>query len=887
MVYVVYIRSMKRLILLIFLFISTVSIVQADHITGGMIYYTLKGVSGGQYTYSFTVKQFRRCGSRNFNTTAYIGVFNRGNYSRIQDKQVNLTREEELSYQSNDPCITNPPYICYSVGYYEFEITLPASVEGYIITSQVTFRVDAITNLVLGYDRIGATYTAEIPGTNTAPADPSNNSAKFVGSDLVVVCANNSFSYSFGAEDPDNDQLRYSFCDAYVTTGITAGGGGPGGGGNPSVPATSPPYDPVPYNGNFSGSLPLGSNVKIDPNTGLITGIAPPSGTYVVTVCVQEIRNGVLIATQRKDLQLNITACTIASATLLPEYMLCGNSQTLAVENRSNSPLISTYNWEFSDALGNQVYNTSDPVAQYTFLAAGTYTVKLVINRGQTCPDSTTASAKVYPGFAPAITTSGTCFNKPSTFTDNTTTIYGTVNSWNWDFGETSVFSDVATTQNAGYTYPSTGTKTVQLIVGNSVGCLDTVTASTLIFDKPQINLAYRDTLICPPDNLQLQASGTGIFSWSPTTNMTGANTGTPAVSPTATTKYYVQLNSDGCINTDSVLIRTVAAVSLQARADTTICQGDTIQLTTQSNGLRYTWTPAVQLGDPTAKSPVAVTSTTTTYRVTATISNCVATDDVVVSTVAYPVARAGADTTICFNASAQLHGDIDGSTFGWTPAATLTNAGTLDPVASPKAPSTAYILYAYDIQGCPKPGTDTVVVTMLADMNAFAGRDTAVVIGQPLQLNATGGTQYEWTPATGLSATNIPNPIASYLSSSNGIDYKLVVLNEAGCMDSATLRVKVFQTLPAVFVPTGFTPNNDGLNDYVRPISAGIQTIEYFRIFNRWGELVYAGNTTGKGWDGTINGKQQAVGVYVWIVKAKDYQGGDFSQSGTVTLIR
>jgi gliding motility-associated-like protein len=253
---------------------------------------------------------------------------------------------------------------------------------------------------------------------------------------------------------------------------------------------------------------------------------------------------------------------------------------------------------------------------------------------------------------------------------------------------------------------------------------------------------------------------------------------------------------------------------------------------------------------------------------------------------VPYPTANAGYDEMICYDAATQLHGTIVGSSFTWTPASTLTGANTLDPAAKPTA-TTSYVLYAYDVAGCPKPGTDTVTITMLPEIKAFGGNDTAVVLGQPLQFNASGGLHYEWTPANNLSNSNIANPVGVYFTPSNGINYKVYVLNEAGCVDSSMLRVRVFQTLPAVFVPTGFTPNNDGVNDWVRPVSAGIQTIEYFRVFNRWGELVYNGNINGKGWDGNVNGKPQGNGVYVWMVKAKDYLGGDFSKSGTVTLIR
>jgi gliding motility-associated-like protein len=138
------------------------------------------------------------------------------------------------------------------------------------------------------------------------------------------------------------------------------------------------------------------------------------------------------------------------------------------------------------------------------------------------------------------------------------------------------------------------------------------------------------------------------------------------------------------------------------------------------------------------------------------------------------------------------------------------------------------------------------------------------------------------------LSATDIANPIAVYDDESlGGIRYKVLVNNEAGCVDSAFVTVKVFKTLPSVFVPTAFTPNGDGRNDVLRPIAVGIQRIDFFSIYNRLGQLVFSTAADGKGWDGTLGGTPQNSDVFVWMVKAVDYTGAPYFQKGTVTLIR
>ena len=89
---------------------------------------------------------------------------------------------------------------------------------------------------------------------------------------------------------------------------------------------------------------------------------------------------------------------------------------------------------------------------------------------------------------------------------------------------------------------------------------------------------------------------------------------------------------------------------------------------------------------------------------------------------------------------------------------------------------------------------------------------------------------------------------------------------NDAGCVDSAHVSVKVFKTNPYVFVPTAFTPNGDGLNDDVKPIAVGVKQIKYFSIYNRWGQLVFKTTTNGQGWDGTIREhRREAMYMYGW----------------------
>mgnify|MGYP001591663067 FL=1 len=256
------------------------------------------------------------------------------------------------------------------------------------------------------------------------------------------------------------------------------------------------------------------------------------------------------------------------------------------------------------------------------------------------------------------------------------------------------------------------------------------------------------------------------------------------------------------------------------------------------------------------------------------------------VTAIPYPVANAGADSTICYNSPAFLHGTTDGGSWQWSPAGSLDNAAMLNTMAHPPR-TTDYVLTTYDTKGCPKPGRDTVKIIVMPKMHVSAGRDTAVVTGQPLHLNATGGESYAWSPATFLSMATIPNPVALFSNPSTGMQYKVVAFTANGCSDSAYIVIKVFKTRPTVFVPSAFTPNSDGLNDLLRPIAVGIKSIEYFNIYNRWGQLLFTTKINGHGWDGRINGQPQPSSTFVWMVRATDYTGAAFFQKGVVTLIR
>jgi len=871
---------MKKLLVILFICSTVPSF--ARHITGGEIFYEYlgPGATAGTSQYKITLRLFRDCFSSGaqLDPTVNIGIFDKASRAAVSGSpfSVNLDHIQQIQKSGNIPCIINPPQVCYQVGFYYLTITLPNNQAGYWITFQRCCRVDNITNLAVAIG-VGATYVGSIAGSSTLGNMTSNHnsSPQFYLRDTALVCQNRNFTLDFSASDPDGDVLTYEFCDAYS-------GGNEG---NPVVANPSPPpYTVVPYGNGYSAFTPMGPGVSINPNTGIISGIAPAAGSFVVTVCVNEWRNGIVINTHRKDFILKVADCDFVAAQLPLSAVFCDDFN-VSFANQTPTPLIYSWHWDFGIAgTLNDTSNIEAP--SFTYPDTGIYKIKLVVNPGDPCSDSATMQIGLYPGFFPDFVSSGICVTKPTSFTDATTTAYGLVSSWQWDFGELAASNDTSRLRNPVYSYPTVGVKDAQLIVQSTKGCIDTVTKTITIIDKPPITLPFRDTLICNIDTLQLLASGSGIFSWTPNYNIISANTSNPLVYPKTTTWYKVLLDDNGCINTDSVRIRVIDKVTLTVRPDTTYCAGDGVQLYATTDGLQFSWTPNLSLNNPNIVNPIANPPTTTTYQLTAKVGKCSATDDVSIFPIPYPLVNAGPDVSICYNASVQLNASVVANSYFWRPQGSLNNPNILNPIAHP-ASTTKYILTATDILGCPKPSFDTVVVTVLPKVKASAGRDTMIVFGQPLQLNATGGENYLWTPATYLNNISVSNPVARINSTIDSMRYKVYVTDLLGCLDSSTILVKIFRTNPQIFVPTGFTPNGDGRNDVLKPIAVGIERIEYFRVYNRWGQLVFSTTVNGQGWNGEIGGKPQTTNTYVWLVQAVDYTGKPIFQKGTSTLIR
>src|SRR6266487_808946 len=195
--------------------------------------------------------------------------------------------------------------------------------------------------------------------------------------------------------------------------------------------------------------------------------------------------------------------------------------------------------------------------------------------------------------------------------------------------------------------------------------------------------------------------------------------------------------------------------------------------------------------------------------------------------------------------------------------------------------------LTATSNKGCAP--SDTTLKIHVDQIQINAGKDTSVQENIPFLLKGSwagdvdGIPNFTWSPGTGLNTVNLLDPAATLQRDQI---YFLTAITDAGCAFEDNVKITVFK-FPGVLVPSAFTPNHDGLNDVLRPRYNGIKRLDYFAVYNRWGELVFKTSDMSKGWDGNFNGRSESTQTFVWIVNAEGFDGKKYQLRGTTTLIK
>ena len=754
---------MKKFYFLIILSVISFQNILATHTKGGWMYYKYlgPGISDpAKHRYRVGLNYYIDCNSNIvenlFSFTIFNGAAPHDFVLSADAPLISQSNIENCNLSACYPCINFIPTICYKIINYEIIVELTPSAAGFIVSKQRCCRINGISNLVDPTNTMGATYTINIPGVVAGiPNSHNNESPQYRFNDTSIVCGNNLFSIDFSATDADGDSLVYSFCDAFSGASSAEP--------NPIISAT-PPYAPVAYQFPFSGIQPLGGMSSINPVTGIISGTAPASGEYVISICVDEYRGGIKLSSSRKELHLKIADCSPVSATLDPNFTTCGDL-TLAFSNQTDNPSIQNWFWSFGDPSSGATDSSASQLPTHTFSTAGVYTVKLVVNRGLPCIDSAFQVVNVFPGFFPGFAPLAPfCVGQPVRFDDTTRTNFGTVSNWSWNFGDPSPQGDTSHLQDPSYTYNIPGTYTVNLVSGNSKGCKDTVSRIISVVPSPLLTVFPRDTTYCGRDSLRLTATGTGTFSWAPNTFITGANTATPFVFPTSQTKYFVTLDNLGCRTRDSIKVTPVIDLTSSiAASPPNICEGDTLTLTGSSNRTNVTWrwSPQAQLASSGSQITLAFPAANTTYTLTTRWgNNCIATATKAITVTPLALSNAGPDTSYCAGQTGITLNASGGTSYQWTPSAGLSNPNIANPVATP-AVTTTYIV-SVGVTGCSRRRPDTVVVTARPKPFLQMPRDTLICAIDTLQLITGGVGNFAWTPGSSISNTISQNPLVS-----------------------------------------------------------------------------------------------------------------------------
>jgi len=359
--------------------------------------------------------------------------------------------------------------------------------------------------------------------------------------------------------------------------------------------------------------------------------------------------------------------------------------------------------------------------------------------------------------------------------------------------------------------------------------------------------------------------------------------------SPITSTLYTVLgIDTNGCKNTDDVLVTVIPLPTVSAGADQVLCAGSSVLLTA-TGASTYLWSPPNYLSCVQCDTPTASPPDTMTYTVFGTDAfGCFNVDSVTIYSIEHQPVSFSMGDTICLGESTQLYA-TGGDVYQWIPPTYLDNANINNPVATPDQTTRYTVLIK---QGFCFVDTGYVDIYLPPTPTVDAGPDKTIFAGDQvtLDITATNATTYSWTPTATLSCSDCPEPIATPIVRKT--TYVIVVSDDYGCKASDSVTITMTCDNSLLFMANVFTPNGDGNNDRFFPQGKGISVIYSFKVYSRWGELMYEAynipiNDENYGWDGTFKGIPLDPDVYVYSIDGICILGDRFFKKGDVSLIR
>ena len=575
----------------------------------------------------------------------------------------------------------------------------------------------------------------------------------------------------------------------------------------------------------------------------------------------------------------------------------CASKQTFSFTNTSQGNL-STVTWEFGDSTAQ----ATTVNASHVYPTEGTFASSLLVTDSITgCRDSIT---HVLYTARPAL------INPDTSICRNTVTPFSVINSY--DNANATYTWDVTGLQR-GPSKDSTldqkatvlGNFNNYVVINNgSTYCKDTVRLNHKILVRgPQLDFTAPsslcfDTIYTVTNNSKPYLPQDSITYWYWNFGTSTLNDTLYQPEPYAFPRpgrFNVKLSAidiNGCFDSlvKPVTIHPLPFVQTIPTNDT-LCQGTPDTLIAFHN-YSLTWSPAGSLSSATADTVLANPTDTTLYYATATTQfGCTYQDSVQVD-VFPPITATPADPNpyICLNDTLTLQISPPGEQIVWTPSEGVSNPVGYNPVVQPTQ-TTTYTATMVDSVGCfSSVANITVHVKSLPQVDA--GADSVYPYNTPFSLHPAYSNNVAsilWTPTDSLSCNSCAFPSGVSWATTT---YLVTVTSDSGCVakDSVTIFVQCKDSY--ILMPTAFTPNNDGLNDYYYPLTRGIKKIVRFSIYNRFGQLVYqaqdfAPNDKRFGWDGKLQSWMQPSSVYVFVIEAICDVGDTIYKKGSFVLVR
>ena len=560
------------------------------------------------------------------------------------------------------------------------------------------------------------------------------------------------------------------------------------------------------------------------------------------------------------------------------------------VVNLTNTSINSNASlWSFGNGANSTLQN---PSIIYTI--PGTYLIKLISTNTLGCIDSSFKTIIVNgPSGTFTYSPTNTCAPAGIAFTALT----NNAQSLLWDFSNGVTITTPGSTSSYNYTYNQVGHYMPKLVMSDGANCVIVVYGNdTIKVEKTYAKFGVSDSSFCK--------SGTVTFSDSSSTTNGfinnyfwdfGDGTTSNAMNPTHLFAnpgvYLVMLianSSVGCADTAYKTINILQGNNITLTNNLFLCEGQGKTVSINSNSNSINWYPSTGLSCSNCSAPFVNPFTSTNYTIIASNSNgCIDTAYLVVSVQPRLPSSIDSNKIICLSDSTQLNAN-GGTSYTWNPITYLSNPQISNPWAFPPSTTTYYVAIH---QGTCTFDTLQLTVTVNPKPILIAGTSQTLTAGSSVQLSASGTNIdfYSWTPTASLSCNTCAMPTAS--PTENTV-YYITVSNVFGCKANDSVSIKIRCENNQVFLPNTFTPNGDGVNDVFAVRGVGISNILSFRIYNKWGTLVFertnfSANDYSNGWDGTFNSTPLGNDIYIYTVDATCITGDLIQVKGDIALIK